>query len=303
MYQYPKNILSIPELIQKLKDSGMLIESQDEAETALASIGYYRLKGYCFHLYNKSENRYNEGVCFSNVLKLYYFDSEVSHLLFSYLSQIEVSLRARLVSALLIYNDPLILNDPSAFDSKSLYWKNQGSIAFEVVRSNDVFINHNFKNHDGAIPLWAAVEVMSFGTLSKVIKTLKTGTNSAFSVLAKHYQFQSKNCNLVTPSKKMLTSWIQSVSAMRNICAHSSRIYNRSINTIPTLIWSDFTDSAPPKYNGLYQIILSMKYLRPTNESWNSFVSEFNELLKKYEDVVELNKLNFPVDWSDHFLV
>lgn len=40
MYQYPKNILSIPELIQKLKDSGMLIESQDEAETALASIGY-----------------------------------------------------------------------------------------------------------------------------------------------------------------------------------------------------------------------------------------------------------------------
>lgn len=40
----------------------------------------------------------------------------------------------------------------------------------EVSRSNDDFIQHHFKVHNGEIPLWVQVEVMSFGTLSKIIK-------------------------------------------------------------------------------------------------------------------------------------
>ena len=43
MYTYPKNFLSITQLIQKLKDTGMTIYSNDTAEIALTTIGYYRL--------------------------------------------------------------------------------------------------------------------------------------------------------------------------------------------------------------------------------------------------------------------
>ena len=50
MYQYPKNFLSVTQLIQKLSDAGMTIDAQDEAVTALTTIGYYRLRGYSFHL-------------------------------------------------------------------------------------------------------------------------------------------------------------------------------------------------------------------------------------------------------------
>lgn len=302
MYQYPKNILTIPMLLQKLKDAGMAIPSMEEAETAFTSIGYYRLKGYCFHLYDKSTNRYREDVSFSDILKLYHFDSELSHLLFDFLSQIEVALRARLVQALLIYHDPLIMNDPSVFDDKERYWKNQSAIASEIARSNDVFIKHNFRNHDGAIPLWATVEVMSFGTLSKVIKTLKTGSQSAFSLLAQHYPFQTKNGKMACPSKKMLTSWIQAVSVMRNICAHNSRIYNRVISTIPVLIASDVMKPAP-QYSGLYQIMLSMKYLRPTDAAWDHFISAFCTLLNKYDNIVDVRRLNFPCDWEKHLII
>ena len=42
-----------------------------------------------------------------------------------------------------------------------------------------MFIKHNFDNHDGGVPVWAAAEVLSFGTLSKIIKNLKTGTGSS----------------------------------------------------------------------------------------------------------------------------
>ncbi len=40
MYRYPKNFLSVAQLIQKLKDMGMVIDSDDTAEMALTTIGY-----------------------------------------------------------------------------------------------------------------------------------------------------------------------------------------------------------------------------------------------------------------------
>lgn len=300
MYQYPKNFLSTEQLIQKLKDAGMTIVSNDVAETALTTIGYYRLKGYSFHLIDPATKKYIAGTNFSDILNLYHFDSELSHLLLSYLSQIEVALRSRLVNAFQITQDAFILNDPSVFKDKQLYWKNQSTIASEISRSNDVFIEHNFNNHDGAIPIWASVEVMSFGTISKTIKNMKTGNNSAFSILIHNYKFKNTNGREVNPSKDMFTSWIQAVSIMRNICAHNSRIYNRTISTRPQLISSDVI-SPQPRYNGLYQIMLSMKYLRPTQNSWTAFVNDFKQLLNKYASVLDICRLNFPSDWESHF--
>ena len=278
----------------------MIIDSIDVAEIALTTIGYYRLKGYSFHLIDPSTKKYIKGTNLSDVLRLYYFDSELSGLLFRYSSQIEVALKSRLVNAFQITQDTLVLNNPSVFKDKKTFWKNQSTIASEISRSNDVFIEHNFHNHDGAIPIWAAVEVMSFGTISKTIKNMKTGNNSAFSELIKNYKFKSGDGHDINPSKDMFTSWVQSVSIMRNICAHNSRIYNRSISTRPQLIYSDII-SPPPRYSGLYQIILSMKYLRPTENSWTIFITDFKRLLNNYSDVCDIRRLNFPSDWKIHF--
>jgi abortive infection bacteriophage resistance protein len=302
MYQYPKPYLSISQLIQKLSSAGMEISSQDEAEEAFYTIGYYRLKGYCYHRFDRNTNSYIQGTNFKDVLNLYYFDAELSNLIFGYISKIEVALRARAVHAFQPSQDVLALNDPSFFDDKANYWQNLGSIASEIARSKDVFINHNFTNHEGAIPLWAAVEIMSFGTLSKLIKNLKTGQNSVCSRLIQSYRYLNANGNLVNPSKEMFASWVHAVSAMRNICAHNGRIYNRTINTIPRLIAAD-SINPPPRYNGLYQIILAMKYLRPTNQSWKDFVVELNGLLQKYSGAYDLNRMNFPADWESHLQV
>lgn len=300
MYQYPKNFLSVTQLIQKLKDAGMAIDSQDEVEMALTTIGYYRLKGYSYHFIDPATKKYITGTSFSNVLKLYRFDTELLHLVFSYISQIEISLKSRLVNAFQTTQDAMILHDPSIFKDKQLYWRNQGKIASEISRSNDVFIEHNFNKHEGAIPLWATIEVMSFGTISKTIKNMKTGSNSAFSLLVQNYKFKNTNGNEVNPSKDMLASWIQTVSIMRNICAHNSRIYNRAISTRPQLISSDVINPHP-RYNGLYQVMLSMKYLRPTEESWTIFVDEFKQLLNQYSGAYDISRLNFPSDWESHF--
>lgn len=72
----------------------------------------------------------------------------------------------------------------------------------------------------------------------------------------------------------MLTSWIQGVSVLRNLCAHNSRIYNRTIHTTPEILDVDKI-TPPPAHNGLYQILLAMKYLRSSDEEWTVFVNAF----------------------------
>ena len=299
MNPYPKRILSIPQQLQSYTDAGMTISSMEEATDALTTIGYYRLRGYSFHLYDNASKQYLPGTDFSDILKLYHFDMEMSRLLFGMATGIEVALRARLSDALLTYNDALILTDPAVFSDKKLFWQNMSSLASQITRSNDVFIRHNFRNHDGEIPLWAAVEVMSFGTLSKTIKNLKTGRGSAYPVLAGYYRYRSPRGKLVKPSLQMLSSWIQSVSVLRNMCAHNSRIYNRTINTFPELLLVDQLEPRP-SHNGLYQILLAMKYLRPTDPVWENFFSDLQALFDKYNGSFDLNCMNFPSDWASH---
>ena len=218
------------------------------------------------------------------------------------ISKIEVALRVRLVESLLVYGDALILQDSSIFKDKKMYWKNMSTIASEIARSNDVFIKHNFDNHEGEVPVWAVVEVLSFGTLSKTIKNLKTGIGSAYSMLASNYQYTSKKENLVNPSQKMFASWVQAVSILRNMCAHNSRIYNRTIHTAPEIL--DVDKVTPlPAHNGLYQILLAMKYLRSSDIEWMLFVNELVKLIENNSSVLNLSAMNMPTDWKVHLSV
>ena len=302
MYQYPKQLLTITQQVQSYINAGMTITSYKDVEEALKSIGFYRLRGYSFHLYDNSTKKYVPGTKFDDILKLYQYDQELSILIFSMISKIEVALRVRLVEALLVHGDALILQDSSIFKEKKMYWQNMSAIASEIARSNDVFIRHNFDKHEGEVPVWARVEVLSFGTLSKIIKNLKTGPGSVCSILAANYQYISKKGNVVTPSQKMFASWVQGVSVLRNMCAHNSRIYNRTIHTTPEILDADKI-TPPPLHNGLYQILLAMKYLRSSNKEWTEFAEEVDKLIQNNNSVINLAAMNLPIDWKAHMSV
>ena len=51
---YPKTYLDISSQINAYATAGLIIDSQPVLEKALSDIGYYRLRGYCFHLYDQS---------------------------------------------------------------------------------------------------------------------------------------------------------------------------------------------------------------------------------------------------------
>ena len=95
MYQYPKQILTIDQQVQSYIDAGMEITSRED------------------------------------IIKLYQFDQKLSALFFSMISKIEVALRVRLVEALLIHGELLVLQDPSIFKEKKRYWQNAATVASE----------------------------------------------------------------------------------------------------------------------------------------------------------------------------
>ena len=106
----------------------------------------------------------------------------------------------------------------------------------------------------------------------------------------------------MTPSKKMFSSWVQAVSVLRNMCAHNSRIYNRTIHTTPEILNADKVTPAPA-HNGLYQILLAMKYLRSSDEEWMLFVNELDKLLQNNGGVLSFTAMNMPTDWKSHLSV
>lgn len=111
-----------------------------------------------------------------------------------------------------------------------------------------------------------------------------------------------KKGNFVNPSQKMFASWVQAVSVLRNMCAHNSRIYNRTIHTTPEIL--DVDKVVPsPAHNGLYQILLAMKYLRSSDEEWVTFVAAFDKLIQNNIDVVSLTAMNLSADWKAHLSV
>ena len=131
---------------------------------------------------------------------------------------------------------------------------------------------------------------------------MKTGTGSAYTVLANNYKYKSLKGNQVKPSLKMLTSWIQAVAILRNMCAHNSRIYNRTIHTTPEILDADKITPVP-SHNGLYQVLLAMKYIRSTDAEWTGFVNELDKLFQTYAGVINLSAMNLPTDWKTHLSV
>ncbi len=62
--------------MQSYVDAGMEITSYEDVEKVLKTIGFYRLRGYSFHLYDNTTKKYVAGTKFKDIIKLYQFDQE-----------------------------------------------------------------------------------------------------------------------------------------------------------------------------------------------------------------------------------
>ncbi|MBP5565848.1 MAG: Abi family protein, partial [Lachnospiraceae bacterium] len=159
------------------------------------------------------------------------------------------------------------------------------NISDEVKNNSRAPFVRNFQeNYEGGeLPLYALVEIFSFGTLSKFYKNLNN--------------IDKKNISLqFGVGYTFLESWIESLSYVRNICAHYGRLYNAKIPKTP-ILYKEYKEKGIGN-NRIFASLICLKHIYDNDLKWNDFVDDLNKLISQY-DGVNISTMGFSDNWIE----
>lgn len=276
--------MTIDEQIENLKEIGLLIENEAYAKRILNDISYFRLiKAYGLNLKSKNEN-YDGSVTFEQIVELYLFNANFRQILFPKIEQIEINVRCRVSNYFAERYGVLGYLQKNNFSNEKYYDIFLSDIEEELRRNARAPFVQNFQeNYEGGqLPIYALVEVFSFGTLSKFYKNM---LNSDKKAVAKTFGV----------GYTYLESWLESISYVRNICAHYGRLYNARLSKTP-MLYKEYSEVGIGN-NRIFGVLLCMRSLLKEDSHWNIFVDQIEMLFEKY-DKVDIKTMGFTKEWK-----
>jgi abortive infection bacteriophage resistance protein len=230
---YNKTPLSFQEQLTLLENRGLTINDKTKALAYLQEISYYRLSAY-FLPYQQIKDTFNAGITFSQIIDTYTFDRELRLLIFDCIERIEVAIRTQM-----IYNMAMHYNDSHWQDNRSLfiapYYNKIGNLVdpytdfqsiiskAKTARTPEVFIKHYTNNYHSPSnpPSWMCLELLTVGELSHLYSGLKYNSD------------KKRIADFFDVHHTVFTSWLHTLTYVRNICAHHSRLWNRDLAIEP----------------------------------------------------------------------
>ncbi len=276
--------LDIEDQVENLKTLGLIVNDENYAKKILCDISYFRLiKAFSLGLKERNSN-YNDGITFEKIVQLYLFNSNLRQLLFPQIEIIEINLRCRLANYFSNKYGVLGYKQEENFVNSEYHQSFLEDINTEVDRNLKAPFVKNFKENykDGEIPLYALVELFSFGTLSKFFKNMKNKDKKAIS-------------NTFNVGYTYFESWIESIAFVRNICAHYGRLYNTKLTKTP-ILYKQYSSNGIGN-NRAFSVLLCMKHLIKNDTKWKIFIDTMDALIEKYEGV-DVKTMGFPMDWK-----
>ena len=231
-YHPVKPARSYKEQLARLTDiHGLTIEDEARARYILSTVNYYRLTTYGKHLRRADDpDLFLPGVSLETLYGLYRFDMNLRHLLLPVLEFFEVQLRAKIAYQLAITYGSLGYMDAENFRAEvlpngaSVHKSLIGKFKNEVKRQGALpFVRHHKIKYGGQFPIWAAVELFTFGMLGSLFDLMREGDQRAVS---REYDL----------SPEALSRLIAAAVDVRNICAHYNRLYNQILPDQPLLL-------------------------------------------------------------------
>lgn len=233
-----KPFTSAREQIALLRGRGLDMQQEPQALAVLRRVGYYRLSGYAHSLKESASaahvgaDAFHVGASFAQVVGIAAFDAALRLLLLDGLGTIEVAVRAALVERL----GPIDVEahrNPRLFDRRfTTFDAITGSSPHDewlkrfdalCAKSKEEFVEHHRLRYGGRMPIWAAVEVLELGLLSRLVEGLQFRDAKAL----------SQQFNVGHPI--VLKSWMHMFNVARNRAAHHARMWNRTTTKIPLL--------------------------------------------------------------------
>lgn len=290
--KYFKEPLTTSQIIDVLKERGLLIEDEEKACRYLEHVSYFRFASYLRPMEQDSKShKYKPTASFEKARSLYEFDMKLRESLFSAIQQIEISLRTKIINKFSLAYGPMWFINESLATDKHKYVENLNTIEREIQRSKDDFIKEHYKKYDIRTfpPSWKLLELSSFGCMTKLY--INFADTSVKKKIARDYYI---------PQHEILESWMKSVNVIRNICAHHGRIWNRIIPVMPQLpkkLNNNWIVDKPNISNKLYSFLCCIAYWLNSVNANNSFVSDFKTLLREYPNV-DTKAMGFTDEWE-----
>lgn len=290
---YTKPPLDTLDIIETLKERGLRIIDEVQAVKFLNHVSYFRFATYLRPMEDDaSTHHYKPTASFEKAVILYEFDARLRHLLFSAIQQIEVSLRSKIINKFSLAHGAMWFVDSSLAANKHKFTENLSALERELQRSKDDFIKEHFVKYgsEGYPPAWKLIELTSFGCLTKLY--FNFSDTAVKKLIAREYG---------VPQHEILESWMKSVNALRNACAHHGRVWNRIMPVMPQLptrlkkTWIADISIAP---NRLYAILCCMIYWLNAIAPDNTLAKDFRELLDAYSNV-DTRAMGFSENWRN----
>ncbi len=277
--------MTIEEQVENLKDLGLIVIDEEYAKKILNDISYFRLiKAYSLNLKTKN-GKYRENVTFEQLVDLYLFNANFRQIIFPEIEKIEINVRCRVSNYFAGKYGVLGYLDANNFESVKYHQEFLNDIQEEIRRNSKAPFVKNFRVNyeDGMLPIYALVEVFSFGTLSKFYKNMK---NSDKKAIAKLFGI----------GYTYLESWLESISYVRNICAHYGRLYNAKLSKTPRL-YKEYSEAGIGN-NRIFGVLLCLKHILKNDDHWNLFLDKVEMLFDKYENV-DITTMGFKENWKE----
>ena len=287
-----KEFKTLDEQIEILESRGLSIQDKNLAKSFLLKNNYYRISGYSLTL--RSYDVFYKGTTFQNIMDIYYCDHEFRHILLKHIETIEVIVKSVYAYEFTKRHGATGYRQSSFFTSDEEY--NKITAKADKLRDDllphEAYIKHFVVDLKQEIPLWAYVDLLTIHDISMLYKISQPDVQEAV----------ASDLGLVTCGVDLLKSFMHSLTIIRNLCAHGSRLFNRLFEQMPWLkrkeikLLAKNVDGTVDNSH-LFGFILIMRRLLP-HDDFLELKDEVASLFQKYS-FVNPRHYGFPADWNE----
>lgn len=257
------------ELINYLISKGVEVYDKQAALDKIEKYSYYSIVNSYKDIFKDKNKNYKEKVSFEEIFALYEFDKNIKFIFLKYILEIEVQIKSLIANQVAKqygiekYLDISLLDDTVGDGVKEKLIERINKEIDDDYKVHSA-ITH-YKDKYGFIPPFVLTKILTFGVMSSYYGLLKQTDRQS---IAKKYKI----------SDKVLKQLLKNLTIVRNISAHSDRLY--SFRSKYNISFKDIDKSYKRQDNfvNLYMIIKSMKILL-SKEQYKSFYDQIeNEL-------------------------
>lgn len=279
-----KEYKSNEELINYLLSKGVVISNKKDALEKIERYTYYSIVNTYKNIFKDKNGNYIEDVSFDDIYALFEFDKNLKNIILKYCLEIETvikSVMANQISKVYGVKDYLNTSNWDASINTDIKENLLKKISNEIEKDYNIHtaVTHYIDKY-GFVPPFVLVKILTFGVASSYYGLLKQSDRQA---IAKYFKI----------SDKLLKQILKNLTTIRNVAAHSDRLYNYTSKFYLSFKLIDKNYIKSDNITNLYMVVRCMEKLltkEQYKELYNSICEETRKLEEKLKSV-EINNI------------